>query len=114
MRLFLAAATAALLASCGTSTTTANNSSGDNAAIDASAPAALPDNAMPAQDGNGTMPGDNADNATAGGPSAASAGGRSRDEMLADCSSEARAMLPGVDAAALCGCAVDRVIGGAR
>lgn len=108
MRIFLVAATAALLAGCGAAST-ANNSSDNAATVNETLPAEAPVDAVPGSLNNVTEP--------TGNESAAAGGGAngSRQEMWLECTVEAGARLPaGTDVAALCNCAVDRVIAGGQ
>ena len=97
MRMIFAGLAAVLLAGCGGADVANNAASGNDAATaNAVAPVA------PA-------------NESAGAPGAAGPGrpGESREEMIAECSSGAPGnVAEGTDIAALCGCAVDRVIAG--
>jgi len=93
MRMILAGLAAALLAGCG-GADVANRAAADNAAAPANT--AAPVDPAPAAPGN-----------AAAGP------GESREEMIAECSAGAPGnVAEGTDVAALCGCAVDRVIAG--
>lgn len=110
MRMILLGLSAALLAGCSGAAVT-NNSSGN-----AAAPANNAAPASPINPANMVLPGGEDD---AGGPAnSAAAGGapsRNREELLAECTDQGSAMLPpGTDVAALCGCAVDRHLAGAR
>ena len=92
MRMILAGLAAALLAGCG-GADVANNAAADNAAAPANTAAPL--DPAPAAPGNAAGPGE------------------SREEMIAECSAGAPGnVAEGTDVAALCGCAVDRVIAG--
>jgi hypothetical protein len=105
MRMILVGLSAALLASCG-GVSVSNNASGNAAApVNSAAPA------TPTMPGNLVMPGGEDD---AGGGNASAGAGGNRDALLASCTAEARGALPqSVDVARLCGCAVDRHLGGA-
>lgn len=107
MRMILIGLSAALLAGCGVAMT--NNSSGNAAApANTAAPA---NSSAPASPGNMMLPGGEGD---AGGNSTAAGGRNSREALLVDCAQEATGNLPqGTDVARLCGCAVDRHLGGA-
>lgn len=114
---------AALLAGCGDATANDGAATGNGAAPGAAAANTAVDGTIGTTPLTGPLlpaPGSDPIEPAAGNQGAAArdgqAGprGQSRAEMLADCTSEARAMLPGADAGALCGCAVDRVLAGAR
>lgn len=112
MRMILVGLSAALLAGCNTAAVTNNGSSNATAApANGAAPAQPPINPE-----NMVLPGGEED---AGGPANSSAPAGSangnRAELLEECTSQGRAMLPqGTDVAALCGCAVDRHLAGTR
>ena len=105
MRHLLVLAATVVLAACGSADSVNNSAAANGAAANMTAPAPAPANALPAADGNGTQAEGNAQT----GP-----GGLTRPEMLAECTSQAEAMLPGVEPGPLCNCAVDRVLGGAQ
>ena len=93
MRMIFAGLAAVLLAGCGGADIANNAASGNDAAPAQVAPANV---AAPAPGATGP-----------GRP------GESREEMIAECSSGAPGnVAEGTDIAALCGCAVDRVIAG--
>ncbi|MGQ0588073.1 MAG: hypothetical protein ACT4N8_00895 [Sphingosinicella sp.] len=94
MRMIFAGLAAVLLAGCGGAEVANNAASGNDAA---------PANAVAPVNTVGEAPG----NRSSVGP------GESREEMVAECSSGAPGnVAEGTDIAALCGCAVDRVIAG--
>lgn len=103
MRHFIVLA-ALLLAGCGSAATVNNQGAGNSAAADAAAPSSPAANALPPVGGNATASTD-----TRRGPT-----GLTRPEMLEECTSQAEAMLPGVQPGPLCNCAVDRVLDGAE
>jgi hypothetical protein len=115
MRMILAGLSAALLAGCGGATIANNSGSGNAAApVNTAVPSA------PINPANMVLPGGEEDaggpaNRTANSTAAGGATGRNREALLAECTDQGRAMLPaGTDVAALCGCAVDRHLAGAR
>ena len=109
MRMILVGLSAALLVGCG-GVSVSNNNSGNAAAAPANTTATAP----PLNPANMVMPGGEED-AGGGNVSAGGGGGGDRASLLASCTQEAGAALPaGTDVAALCGCAVDRALAGAR
>ena len=110
MRMILVGLSAALLAGCG-GATIANNSSGN-----AAAPANTAAPSAPINPANMVLPGGEEDaSGPANSTAADGAPSRNREQLLAECTDQGRAMLPaGTDVAALCGCAVDRHLAGAR
>ncbi len=108
MRLILTSLAALALAACNNAGSAANDSATGNDGAASAAVAAGPANlsAPPA----GLAPDGNM---AAAGNSAAAAGGQSRAALLADCTSGAPGNVPdGTNVAALCGCAVDKVLAG--
>lgn len=107
MRLILTGLAAISLAACDNAGSTTNSGDGSGSAANAAA-SAEPANLTvpptgPVPDGNATAPGNSS-----------AAGGQSREALLADCTSGAPGNVPdGTDVAALCGCAVDKVLAGA-
>lgn len=107
MRLILTGLAAITLAACNNAGSTANSGDGNDSAANAAASAEPANLAMPpaglAPVGNAIAPGNGS-----------AAGGQSREALLADCTSGAPGNVPdGTDVAALCGCAVDKVLAGA-
>lgn len=102
--------TALLLAGCG-GAPAGNDGAASNGAVNATVPP-LPANDLPAATDNTTAAGP-ADNATAAdtrrGPT-----GLTRPEMIEECTSQAQAMLPGVEPGPLCDCSVDRALAGVQ
>lgn len=105
MRLFLTGLAALSLAACGAADSATNTSSAGNAAdsvLNSAGPAVPATGPVP--DGNEIAPGNSTGTA---------AGGQSRESLLADCTSGAPGNVPeGTNVAALCGCAVDKVLAG--
>ncbi|MDQ8758118.1 hypothetical protein RCO27_17975 [Sphingosinicella sp. LHD-64] len=110
MRLILTGLALAL-AACNNAGSAANDSSAD---AGNTAPVSATDGAAPANlsvPPTGPVP---EGNAAAPDNGSATAGGQSRAALLADCTSGAPGNVPeGTDVAALCGCAVDKVLAGA-
>lgn len=107
MRLILTGLAVITLAACNNAGSTANTSDSNDSAANAAAGAEPANLTMPpaelAPDGNVVAPGNSS-----------AAGGQSREALLADCTSGAPGNVPdGTDVAALCGCAVDKVLAGA-
>jgi hypothetical protein len=108
MRLILTGLCALALAACNNVGSTANTGSEGNDSIANAAVSAEPANLTvpptgPVPDGNAVAPGNGSADA-----------GQSREALLADCTSGAPGNVPdGTDVAALCGCAVDKVLAGA-
>jgi hypothetical protein len=118
MRHLLILAAAALLAGCGGAAAVNDSAAVNGAAADGAVPSTmgttpLTGNLLPSPEGDAAEAAEDNESAAAGdGP--AGAGGQNRAEMLEECTSQARAMLPGANAGALCTCAVDRVLAGAE
>lgn len=111
MRMILVGLSAALLAGCNMAAVT-NNGSGNAAAPPANTAAP----AQPINPENMVLPGSEEDaGGAANGSAPAGPANGNRAELLEECTSQGRAMLPqGTDVAALCGCAVDRHLAGTR